>query len=103
MEPQLRIGQIVAVKVSKVLSGGLFVDVVGHHRRGLIRQREISVDNVASEGWQKRYQPGDELQAIVLDQRDDGRLELSLRQVRIDPWRGIAQRVQLGQLYSARP
>ncbi len=94
-----RIGQVVSVVIRKVYSGGLFVEVTDWSARGIIRTREIASTQVAApDEWKTMYVPGAGIQAMVIDHHDDGRLELSIRQIRQDPWRSISGRLQVGQL-----
>lgn len=99
MDSLPRIGQIVLVRVTRVTSGGLFVDVVGSGARGIVRRRELAAaaDNTPDE-WQQRHPVGSEARALVVDHREGGRLELSLRQVRQDPWCTIRQTLHDGKL-----
>lgn len=99
MDAQPRIGQIVNVRVKRVITGGLLVEISGHDAAGVIRLREIgSLYGAALDAWKEQFRPGDRLRALVIRCRDDGRLELSLKQVERDPWQGISQHLQPGQL-----
>lgn len=99
-----RIGQIVPVRVTHVIAGGLFVDLVGGDAKGFIRKREVAPtapnDPNGSANWKEQYKSGSELAALVIDRRENGHLELSLRQVKHDPWRNIANLLQIDQLVS---
>lgn len=99
MDAEPGIGQIVNVKVRRVIAGGLLVEVSGQDAAGVIRLREIrSSFEAAPDAWREMYRPGQWLRAMVIRRRDDGRFELSLRQIEQNSWQDISLHLQRGQL-----
>ena len=87
------------VQVRKLLPFGLLVSLEDG-REGIVREREISWDRAVRHGWREYFKPGDKLQAVLLGQGLDRRLELSLRLAQNDPWIDLSKRYRLGQVIS---
>jgi signal transduction histidine kinase/predicted RNA-binding protein with RPS1 domain len=87
----------VSVRVQRLLPFGLLVSLKDG-QLGIIREREISWYHYDREHWRQRFKAGDELQAVLLGEGHDQRLELSLRLAENDPWIDLHTRYQLGQI-----
>jgi signal transduction histidine kinase/predicted RNA-binding protein with RPS1 domain len=87
--------ETVAVRVERVLPFGLLVSLEDG-REGLIREREIAWTAHERQRWRERFKPGDALRAVVLGERVEQRIELSLRLAESDPWRNLVERYRLG-------
>ena len=98
MRSDLRTGQSVSVVVLKLLGIGLIVDLPEHRCTGLIRRRELTLAGEEPDAWQAKYKVGDRLRAVVIDQRDDGRVELSLHEHDSGDWSEKMQSLRAGQL-----
>lgn len=92
-----RIGQSIRVKVDKVLPFGVFVCLPDGHR-GYIRKRELTLEGDVEP--ERRFRPGQELQAVVIDLPEgEGRLpELSIRRILPDPWPDFARQWTEGKI-----
>lgn len=86
----------VCVQIERVLPFGLLVRLPDG-REGLIREREVSWNTRQGKGWHEGFKPGDSLNAIVLSEGHDQRIELSLRLAESDPWEQITERYPLGR------
>ena len=92
---RLRVGEVVAGRISNLRRFGAFVDLGGYE--GLIHISELSWGRVNYPG--DIVQPGDVVQVLVLDVNPEERkIQLSLKQLQADPWREVAQHYQIGQL-----
>jgi small subunit ribosomal protein S1 len=81
--------------VTNLTSFGAFVDLGGVE--GLIHISEISWDRVRHPG--DALQPGQELSVYVLGVNpDEGRIALSLKRLRPNPWTQVDSRYQVGQI-----
>jgi signal transduction histidine kinase/predicted RNA-binding protein with RPS1 domain len=89
--------QIMAFLVRRVSPVGLIV-ALPEGGEGLIRERELGWDAEAKKDWQKRYKPGDTVQAVRLGRSQSGRQELSVRFAQSDPWLDAARRYPVGSL-----
>lgn len=88
-------GQIVSGHVTNMTRFGAFVDLGGVE--GLIHLSELSwaLINHPSEV----VQPGQAVTVVILNiDRNHDRIALSLKRTRPDPWQGIDQRYQAGQM-----
>lgn len=94
---ELRVGQTVTVHITRVLAGGLLVDIPGYHAKGLIRTRELAWETETKPTRQQGYHVGDSLDALVLGRRSDGRIELSRRLLETDPWADLTSKLRVGQ------
>jgi len=91
----LRPGNVCRGIVTNLTSFGAFVDLGGVE--GLIHISEISWDRVHSPG--DVLQPGQQVEVHVLGVNpDEGRIALSLKRMRPNPWMEIGARYQVGQL-----
>jgi small subunit ribosomal protein S1 len=95
----LQPGDILDGTVTNLTSFGAFVDLGGIE--GLIHISEISWDRVRHPGDVLR--PGEKLQAYVLSlSPEEGRIALSLKRLRPDPWMQADSRYQPGQIVEGR-
>lgn len=91
----LRPGQVCQGTVTNLTSFGAFVDLGGIE--GLIHISELSWDRVRSPGDVLR--PGQMVEVYVLGVNpDEGRIALSRKRLRPNPWLGVEERYQVGQL-----
>jgi small subunit ribosomal protein S1 len=91
----LRPGDILDGTITNLTSFGAFVDLGGIE--GLIHISEISWDRVQHPGDTLR--PGQKLQAYVLSLNpEEGRIALSLKRLRPDPWTQADSRYRIGQV-----
>jgi len=93
---KIKKGDILKVKIKKVAPYGLFVNVEeeGVALEGLIHISEISWDKV--DNLTDLYRAGDEIKAMVLSKQGD-RLQLSLKQLKPDPWQKVAAKYKKGK------
>jgi len=83
-------GTVVEGTVKSVVDFGVFVDVGGHD--GLVHRTEICWKDVPVPPPDK-FAPGQKVQVMVLEaDREEGRISLSMKRLRPDPWQGIAER-----------
>ncbi|MCG8346771.1 MAG: S1 RNA-binding domain-containing protein [Chloroflexales bacterium] len=85
------------VQIQRLLPFGMLVHL-DDGRTGIIREREIAWDRDERRHWREYYKPGDTIPAVVLGERHNQRLELSLRLAQNDPWLDLPQRYRLGQI-----
>lgn len=91
---RLKAGDIVHGHVTNLCDFGAFVDLGG--LEGLIHISELSWGRVGHPT--NMLERGQEIDAYVLDvDRDAGRIALSLKQLRPDPWKTVQERYKLGQ------
>lgn len=91
----LQPGDVCTGRVTNICSFGAFVDLGG--LEGLIHISELSWSRVNHPA--QLLHPGQEVQVSVLNvDRERGRVGLSLKRVRPDPWRTIEERYQVGQI-----
>ncbi len=83
-------GTVVEGTVKSVVDFGVFVDVGGHD--GLVHRTEICWKDVPVPPPEK-FEPGQKVQVMVLEaDREEGRISLSMKRLRPDPWLGIVER-----------
>jgi len=83
-------GSVVEGTVKSVVDFGVFVDVGGHD--GLVHRTEICWKDVPVPP-PERFEPGQKVQVMVLEaDREEGRISLSMKRLRPDPWQGIVER-----------
>ena len=83
--------------ITNMASFGAFVDLGGVE--GLIHISELSWSRLNHPS--DVVKPGDEIEAMVLEvDRDAGRVALSMKQMRPDPWIGVEERYKPGQIVS---
>ncbi len=88
-------GDICQGTVTNLTSFGGFVDLGGIE--GLIHISELSWDRVGHPG--EVIQPGQDLEVYVLGVNpDEGRIALSLKRLRPDPWTQVDSRYRVGQM-----
>jgi len=91
----LKPGGICRGKVTNLCSFGAFVDLGG--LEGLVHISEISWGRVGHPSEVLR--PGQQVEVYVLNvDRERGRVGLSLKRVRPDPWRTVEERYHVGQV-----
>jgi small subunit ribosomal protein S1 len=91
----LRPGQVRRGIVTNLTSFGAFVDLGGIE--GLLHISELSWDRVRSAG--DILQPGQEVEVYVLSvNAGEGRIALSLKRLRSNPWLEVGSRYQVGEL-----
>jgi small subunit ribosomal protein S1 len=92
-------GDVCQGVVTNLTSFGAFVDLGGIE--GLIHISELSWDRVRAP--QDVLHPGQEIEVHVLGVNpDEGRIALSLKQMRPNPWLEIESRYEVGQLLEGR-
>ncbi|PJF40878.1 MAG: S1 RNA-binding domain-containing protein [Chloroflexi bacterium] len=92
---RLQPGDIVSGFVTNLCDFGAFVDLGG--LEGLIHISELSWGRV--EHPADMLERGDEVRAYVLDvNRSEGRIALSLKRLRPDPWQTVDERYHIGQI-----
>lgn len=92
-------GDVCRGVVTNLTSFGAFVDLGGIE--GLIHVSELSWDRVRDP--RDVLRPGQEIEVQVLGVNpDEGRIALSLKQMRPNPWLEIDSRYQVGQLLEGR-
>jgi len=83
-------GTVVEGTVKSVVDFGVFVDVGGHD--GLVHRTEICWKDIPVPPPGK-FEPGQKVKVMVLEaDREEGRISLSIKRLRPDPWQGIAER-----------
>ncbi len=95
----VEVGQQIEATVNRIVNFGAFVDLGGVD--GLIHISELSwgrvkkVTDVLSEG--------DKVKVTVLEvDKDKGRISLSLKDIKNDPWSTVAERYEIGQLIKGK-
>lgn len=82
-------GQVIEGTIKSIVDYGLFVDIGGFE--GLVHRTEISWKEVPVPP--KSYSVGSTVEVKVLEvDKEKERIRLSIKQLRPDPWEGIAQR-----------
>ncbi len=91
----LQPGDVCRGTVTNLTAFGAFVDLGGIE--GLIHVSEMSWDRVRHPG--DVVQPGQQVQVYVLGvNREQGRIALSLRKLRPNPWESITERYRVGDV-----
>lgn len=91
-------GQVCQGQVTSLCPFGAFVDLGGFE--GLIHISELSWSRVGSPS--EVVQPGDTVDLLVLEVHTaEQKVALSLKRLRPDPWAGVAERYQVGQVVEA--
>jgi len=92
---ELQPGQVRKGKVTNVCAFGAFVDLGGIE--GLIHVSELSWSRV--EHPSQVLKPGQEVEVFVIDvNKEERKIALSLKRLQPDPWKGIEERYQVGQV-----
>ncbi len=88
-------------RISSITDYGLFVEVE-KGIEGLVHISEISwTDRIAN--LSKHFKIGEEVEAIIVAlDRDNRRMSLSIKQLKGDPWKTIAQQYKVGDRISGR-
>jgi small subunit ribosomal protein S1 len=94
---RLRPGELISGTVTNLTDFGVFIDLGGIE--GLVHISEVSWSRVAHPS--DVLQIGQTVQVHVLSiDRAHGRIALSLKRTRPDPWRTVAERYTIGQIIS---
>lgn len=94
---EIKPGDIRSGIITNMANFGAFVDLGGVE--GLIHISELSWSRLNHPG--DVVQPGQTVEAVVLEvDRSAGRVALSMKRARPDPWVGVEKRYQLGQVVS---
>ncbi|MCG2686150.1 S1 RNA-binding domain-containing protein, partial [Candidatus Parcubacteria bacterium] len=97
---RVKIGEVLAGRVSGIMPFGIFVDV-GTGVEGLVHISEISWDKVSYPG--QLFTLGDEVKVKVLTvSEDENRLSLSIKALSEDPWKEAAQKYPVGSTVKGR-
>jgi len=95
----LQEGDIRRGRVSNLTDFGAFVDLGGVN--GLVHISELSWNRVDHPSHILRV--GQEVEVLILAvDRERGRISLSIKRLRPDPWAALAERYQVGQLVECR-
>lgn len=90
-------GAVMWGRVASVADFGAFIDL-GAGVTGLVHISELAHDRTEQVG--EAVKPGDWVHVRILKLDDArGRISLSMRQAQEDPWRGFAERFQVGGVY----
>ncbi len=93
-----KVGDEIEGKVTGVVDFGAFVEF-GDGLEGLVHISELA--------WQRIENPsdivkvGDKIRAKIIT-IDDGRVSLSIKQLKADPWKDVAQKYRVGQVISGK-
>jgi small subunit ribosomal protein S1 len=96
---KLQAGQIVEGAIKSIVDFGIFVDLGGFE--GLVHRSEISWKDVPVPP--NTFKPGDQLRVKILGiDRQKERISLSIKQLRPNPWEGLAARYPKGQKFTGQ-
>ena len=91
---RLEVGQVLEGTVKSVVDFGIFVDIGGFE--GLVHRSEISWKEVPVPP--STYKVGDKIKVKVLKfDREQGRISLSIKRLRPNPWENLAERYPPGK------
>ena len=86
-------GQVIEGTIRSVVDFGLFVDIGGFE--GLVHRSEIAWKDLPVPPSQ--YKPKDKVTVKVIDfDKEKGKVSLSIKRLRPDPWEGISERYPAG-------
>lgn len=89
-----QVGQQAEGKIVAIAPFGLLLDLNG--LEGVVYSQETSWDKVEDPGLEKEFSVGQEIKAKVIGKDENlGRLNLSIRQLQEDPFKGTAARFQV--------
>ena len=94
-----RTANALIIRVVKHLPLGLSVELE-NGQRGIVRIREISWDAQERARWKEDFPVGWTGDAIPIRTHNEQFNEFSIRLVDNDPWESIAQRLQMGDVFS---
>ena len=101
LDPSLKVGDKVSVKVVVIADYGAFVEVATGVE-GLIHVSEMSWTQHLRSA-QDFMKVGDEVEAVILTlDREERKMSLGIKQLREDPWEHIEQRYPTGSKHTAR-
>lgn len=96
---QLNVGDVVEGTVARVMPFGLIVTLEGG-AEGLVHASEVGWDK--STDFTSEYEPGAALKVKVIElDQENGKINLSLKQMSEDPWAKIASEYEVGQKVEA--
>lgn len=96
---ELKEGDVRRGRVSSLCDFGAFIDLGGAD--GLVHLSELSWGQVAHPS--QLLKVGQEVEAVVVGvDRDNKKIALSLKRLQPEPWTGVAERYQVGQIVTAR-
>lgn len=92
-------GQIIEGTIRSVVDFGLFVDIGGFE--GLVHRSEIAWKDLPVPPSQ--YKPEDKAKVMVIDfDKEKGKVSLSIKRLRPNPWEGISERYSAGALVKGK-
>jgi small subunit ribosomal protein S1 len=92
-------GLIIEGTIRSVVDFGLFVDIGGFE--GLVHRSEIAWKDLPVPP--SEYKPGDKVKVMVIDfDKEKGKVSLSIKRLRPNPWEGIADRYPAGTLVKGK-
>ncbi len=90
---KLKVGQVLEGTIKSIVDFGIFVDIGGFE--GLVHRTEISWKDVPVPP--NTYKVGQKIKVKVLDfDKEQGRISLSIKRLRPNPWEGVAERYPVG-------
>ncbi len=93
-------GDIVKGEITGVVDFGAFIKFGKEELEGLIHISELDWQLI--EDPSEIVKPGDKVKAKIADISDDGRVSLSLKALKEDPWKGIEEKFQKGQVIEGK-
>ena len=96
---QLELGQEINGTVSRIMPFGIILSLEGG-AEGLVHASEVSWDK--SVDFSAEFEPGQEMRVKVVElDQENGKINLSLKQLTEDPWQEVAKKYQVGQQLEA--
>jgi len=87
-------GQVIEGTIRSIVDFGLFVDIGGFE--GLVHRSEIAWKDLPVPP--PEYKVGDKVEVKVIDfDKEKGKISLSIKQLRDNPWQGISERYPAGK------
>src|SRR4051812_35895 len=90
-------GSALKVRIEQIHPFGLTV-ALSDGRKGVVRSREIARGEQDGRTWAESFQVDQFILVVPLGVREDGVVELSLRQAEGDPWLAFGNRYRVGSL-----
>jgi len=92
-------GQVIEGTIRSIVDFGLFVDIGGFE--GLVHRSEIAWKELPVPPSQ--YKPNDKVEVMVIDfDKEKGKVSLSIKRLRPNPWEGISERYSAGTLVKGK-